>query len=134
MKSRAMSGRTPVEKQHLIPRATPAEVYAVVSDFGAYPRLFPEMKGTRLLGGADAAVAGGVARVEFRLQVVLPIRYVLDVTCDPAAHTLDWRFVEGEIVTDSVGGWRLAAEGEGTVMSYRVALEREVRRRQGLET
>ncbi|SRR5579884_1846807 len=117
------SGRTPVEKRHLIARATPAEVYAVVTDFGAYPRLFPEMKSVRVLSGDQAPAAGGTARVEFRLQIVLPVRYVLDMVCDPAGHGLDWTFVEGEIVTDSVGGWRLAADGDGTAVTYRVALD-----------
>lgn len=117
------SGRTPVEKRHLIARAAPAEVYAVVTDFSAYPRLFPEMKSVRVLSGEQAPLAGGTARVEFRLQIVLPVRYVLDMVCDPAAHSLEWTFVEGEIVTDSVGGWRLLPEGDGTAVTYRVALD-----------
>ena len=116
-------GRAPVEKRHLVPRATPAEVYAVVTDFTAYPRLFSEMKAVRVISGAEAAAAGGTTRVEFRLQVVLPVRYVLDMVCDPVAHTLDWTFVEGEIVADSAGGWRFAPEGDGTMMTYRVALD-----------
>lgn len=124
LKLRPMSsGRAPVEKRHLIARATPAEVYAVVTDFAAYPRLFSEMKGTRVISGAGAPAAGGTIRVEFRLQVVLPVRYVLDMACDPAAHTLDWTFVEGEIVADSAGGWRFVAEGDDTLMTYRVALD-----------
>ena len=116
-------GRAPVEKRHLVARATPAEVYAVVSDFEAYPRLFSEMKATRVISGAEAAKSGGTMRVEFRLQVVLPVRYVLDMVCDPAAHTLSWTFVEGEIVADSQGGWRFEAQGDGTMMTYRVALD-----------
>lgn len=118
-----MSARTPVEKRHFVARATPAEVYAVVTDFAAYPQLFSEMKSVRVLSGEQAPVAGGTVRVEFRLQIVLPVRYVLDMVCDPAAHSLEWTFVEGEIVTDSVGGWRLVAEGDGTALTYRVALD-----------
>ncbi|HVT10569.1 MAG TPA: SRPBCC family protein [Polyangia bacterium] len=118
-----MSDRAPVERRHVIAGATPAQVYDVVSDFAAYPRLFPEMKATRVLSGGDAPRAGGIIRVEFRLQIVLPVRYVLDLVCDPAAHTMDWTFVEGEIVTHSVGSWRLTAEGDGTAMTYRVSLD-----------
>jgi len=118
-----MSGREPVERRHFIARSAPAEIYAVVTDFEAYPRLFSEMKAVRVLGGAEAPAAGGTARVEFRLQIVLPIRYVLDLACDPQALTVDWKFVEGEIVTDSVGSWRLAPEGGGTAMTYRVSLD-----------
>jgi ribosome-associated toxin RatA of RatAB toxin-antitoxin module len=113
-----MSGREPVQRRHLLPRATPAEVYAVVTDFAAYPRLFPEIKATRVV-----QTTGPVVRVEFRAQIVLPIRYVLDLTCDPDRGTVDWTFVEGEIVADSVGGWRFSAEGEGTAIEYRVSLE-----------
>ena len=153
------SGREPVQKRHLLSRATPAEVYAVVTDFAAYSRLFPEIKATRVL-----ETKGALVRVEFRAQIVLPIRYVLDLVCDPERRTVDWTFVEGEIVTDSVGGWRMTPEGEGTAIDYRVALEvkapvpgfvlrkvtdglvaaslpnmfaaieREVRKRQGLQT
>lgn len=154
-----MSGREPVERRHHIPRATPGDVYAVVTDFGAYPRLFPEFKETRVV-----STSGNTVRVEFRAQVVIAVRYVLDLVCDPTALTVDWTFVEGEIVTGSNGGWRFQAAGDGTTIDYRAALdvraplpgfllrkvtdglvaaslpnmfasiEREVRRRQGLQT
>ena len=55
-----MSAREPVHRTHLIARATPAEVYAVVTDFPAYPRLFPEFKQTRVV-----STTGNVVRVEF---------------------------------------------------------------------
>jgi ribosome-associated toxin RatA of RatAB toxin-antitoxin module len=118
-----MSAREPVERRHVVARATPAEVYAVVTDFAVYPRLFPEMKAVRVVSGAEAPAAGGTVRVEFRLQIVLAVRYVLDLRCDPAARTVDWTFVEGEIVTDSVGSWRFATEGDGVAMTYRVSLD-----------
>jgi ribosome-associated toxin RatA of RatAB toxin-antitoxin module len=118
-----MSERAPVERRHVVAGATPAQLYDVVSDFPSYPHLFPEMKATRVLSGAEAPRAGGTIRVEFRLQIVLPVRYVLDIVCDPAAHTLDWTYVEGEIVTASVGGWRFVPEGGGTAMTYRVLLD-----------
>jgi ribosome-associated toxin RatA of RatAB toxin-antitoxin module len=158
-----MSGREPVQRRHVLPRATPAEVYGVVTDFAVYPRLFPELKSIRIV-----ETKGLVTRVEFRAQVILPVRYVLDLACDPDRWTVDWTFVEGEIVTNSVGGWRFASEGDGTApataMEYRAslevkaplpgfvlrkitdglvaaslpnmfaAIEREVRRRQGLQT
>jgi coenzyme Q-binding protein COQ10 len=154
-----MSTREPVERRHHIARSTPAEVYAVVTDFAAYPRLFPEIKATRVL-----TTTGNVVRVEFQAQVVVSVRYVLDLACDAVAATVAWTFVEGEIVADSVGGWRFAAAGDGTTIDYQVAMdiraplpgfvlrkvtdglvaaslpnmfasiEREVRKRQGLQT
>ena len=55
--------------------------------------------------------------MEFKLEMVIAIRYVLDLVCDAAAGTVDWTYVEGEIVTDSRGGWRFTAEGDGTPRS-----------------
>ena len=39
-----MSAREPVHRTHFVARAVPADVYAIVTDFPAYPRLFPEIK------------------------------------------------------------------------------------------
>jgi ribosome-associated toxin RatA of RatAB toxin-antitoxin module len=102
----------------MVARATPSEVYAVVTDFAAYARLFPEFKQTRVV-----STTGKVVRVEFRAEVVIAVRYVLDLSCDPAALTVDWTFVEGEIVTGSMGGWRFTAAGDGTRVDYRAALD-----------
>jgi ribosome-associated toxin RatA of RatAB toxin-antitoxin module len=119
-----MSGREPVHKRYLLSRAKPTQVYGVVNDFAAYPGLFPEIKGTSVLrAGTPSADGKVVTRVEFRAQVVLPVRYVLDLSCDAAANTIDWTFVEGEIITNSVGSWRFSAEGEATAIDYRVALD-----------
>jgi ribosome-associated toxin RatA of RatAB toxin-antitoxin module len=107
----------PVRRSHLCPEATPAEVYAVVTDFASYPRLFKEMKSVEVL-----STDGNRRRVQFRLEMVVAIRYVLDLICDPDAFTVDWTFVEGEVVTGSQGGWRFTPEGLGTRMDYQAAL------------
>jgi ribosome-associated toxin RatA of RatAB toxin-antitoxin module len=99
-------------------QATPREVYDVVVDFPAYPRLFPELNGARIIS-TDALVI----RAEFRAQMVLPVRYVLDLTCLPDVPSIDWRFVEGEVVTDNTGSWRFTPEPGGTRVDYRVALD-----------
>lgn len=90
----------------------------MVVDFLSYPRLFPELREARVM-----ETDGKRVRVEFRAQVVVPARYVLDLLCDPEALTVDWNFVEGDIVTNSSGGWRLRAEGSGTFVEYSAALE-----------
>ncbi|HEX4406169.1 MAG TPA: SRPBCC family protein [Polyangia bacterium] len=116
-----MDTRAPVRRRQLIPRATPRQVYDVVVDFPAYPRLFPELKEARVLSSA-----GDVARVEFKAQIVLPIRYVLDLTClgeGGGPLTVDWTYVEGEVVTNSVGGWRFTAEGDGVAVEYTASLD-----------
>jgi ribosome-associated toxin RatA of RatAB toxin-antitoxin module len=120
-------GAEPVRRNHFVPGATPADVYAVVVDFAAYPRLFPEFSSTRVL--VDGQRASGAAdgakrvRVEFNVKVMVTARYVLDLVCDPAATTVDWTFVEGEVVTASEGSWRFTAEGGGTRVDYAAALE-----------
>jgi ribosome-associated toxin RatA of RatAB toxin-antitoxin module len=117
-----MDAREPVRRRQLIPRATPRQVYDVVVDFPAYPRLFPELKGARVL-----STTGAVVRVEFLAHMVLPIRYVLDLTCTPEPAsgplTVDWTYVEGEVVANSVGGWRFSAEGDGVAVAYTVSLD-----------
>jgi len=120
-----MDAREPVRRRHHVARATPREVFDVVVDFPAYPRLFPELKEARVLSKTDAPGVGAyVARVEFRAHMVLPVRYVLDLTCKGEGPlTVDWTYVEGEVVTSSVGGWRFAPEGDGTSVDYTVSLD-----------
>jgi ribosome-associated toxin RatA of RatAB toxin-antitoxin module len=108
----------PVSKTALFKDVAPAAVYAVVVDFPAYPRLFPEIKAARVLSAEGKRV-----RAELRGNIVLPFRYVLDLDCDAEALTVDWRYVEGEVVKHSEGGWRFSAEDGGTRVDYRVAME-----------
>ena len=115
---RDMDIRAPVERSYLVRDATPRDVYDVVVDFEAYPRLFPEFKAVRVLDRRPS-----ILRVEFRVEVVLSVRYVLDLRCDPQALTVDWTYVEGEIVIDSTGGWRFSQDPSGTKVDYRAALQ-----------
>jgi ribosome-associated toxin RatA of RatAB toxin-antitoxin module len=113
-----MDAREPVRRRQVIARATPRQVYDVIVDFPAYPRLFPELKGARVV-----SITGAVVRVEFVAHMVLPIRYVLDLTCTPETPAVEWTYVEGEVVTNSVGGWRFSAEGDGVAVEYTVSLD-----------
>ncbi len=108
----------PVRRTHRITGALPAAVYAVVVDFPSYPKFFPEIKNARVI-----SVDGLCTRVEFRAQLVLPARYVLDLICDPTALTITWTFVEGEIVTNSTGRWSFTAQGDATLMDYETSLD-----------
>jgi ribosome-associated toxin RatA of RatAB toxin-antitoxin module len=96
---------------------TPAQIYAVVVDFPAYPQLFPEIKQTKVL-----ANNGQKARVEFRGYMVLPFRYVLDLDCDAQAGRVSWTYVEGEMVKNSVGSWHFVVECDGTRVDYETSL------------
>ena len=97
---------------------SPKAAYAVVVDFAAYPRLFPEIKAAKVLSSSGKRV-----RAEFRGNIVVPFRYVLDLDCDEDALTVDWRYVEGEVVKNSEGGLRFTAEGSGARVEYKVAME-----------
>src|SRR5262249_3804907 len=108
----------PVRREHFVSQASPAELYAIVTDFPAYPRLFPEFKTVRVL-----QTEGRRVRVEYVAQVVVAARYVLDLTCDAEANSVDWTFVEGDIVSDSTGSWRFRADGQGTWIDYRASLD-----------
>ena len=122
-----MDPREPVRRRQHVARATPRELYDVVVDFPAYPRLFPELKEARVVSKTGTPT-GELARVEFRAHMVLPIRYVLDLACASAPAgggplTIDWTYVGGEVVTSSVGGWRFSVEGDGTAVDYTVSLD-----------
>jgi ribosome-associated toxin RatA of RatAB toxin-antitoxin module len=110
----------PVRHSAFMAGASPAEVFAVVVDFPAYPRLFPEIKQARVL-----QTEAGRVRAEFRGNLLLPYRYVLDLDCDAQAGTVKWTYVEGEVVKDSTGGWRFAAEAGGTRVDYQATLRIE---------
>jgi ribosome-associated toxin RatA of RatAB toxin-antitoxin module len=110
----------PIKKTALMRGVQPAAVYAVVVDFAAYPRLFSELKDARVLSHEGKRV-----RVEFRGNIVVAFRYVLDLDCDPDALTVDWHYVEGEVVKNSQGGWRFTAQDDGTLAEYQVAMDIE---------
>ena len=107
----------PVRRSQLVSGAQPAELYAVITDFEAYPRLFREVKSVRVLERDGTRV-----RVEFKLDLMVAVRYVLDLVCDSSALTVDWTYVEGEVVTRSQGSWRFVPQPGGTRLDYQVEL------------
>ncbi len=107
----------PVRRTHHVPGARPRAIYDIVTDFAAYPRLFREIKSARIL-----SVDGNRSRVEFRVEMVVAIRYTLDLVCNPEALSVDWTYVEGEVVTGSEGSWRFREQDGGTLIEYQAAL------------
>jgi ribosome-associated toxin RatA of RatAB toxin-antitoxin module len=110
----------PVRHSAIMAGLQPAQVYAVVVDFSVYPRLFPEIKQTKVLGNNGQSV-----QVEFRGNMVLPFRYVLNLVCDAQAGSVTWTYVEGEMVKNSTGSWRFSPEGAGTRVDYQTSLQIE---------
>ena len=111
---------SPVTRSARFSGLTPAEVFAVVVDFPAYPKLFPEIKEARVL-----SCEGRRVRAEFKGNIVVPFRYVLDLDCDEAVPAVTWTTVEGQVVKRSEGGWRFFADGDGTQVEYQVSLDIE---------
>jgi hypothetical protein len=105
-----------ITREHVIRGVAPRAVYDIVTDYACYPRIFPEFTGCRVL-----SEEGATKRVEFRARVVVEVRYVLDILHDVEKTTTRWTFVEGEVVSDSVGGWQLSGEGD-TFIKYHAGM------------
>ncbi|MFI0417005.1 SRPBCC family protein [Spongiactinospora sp. 9N601] len=99
-------------------------VMAVIADFAAYPEWAGQVKSAQVLS-ADAA--GRPAEVRFTLDAgVISDSYVLayDWHDDEA---VGWRIAEpGAMVSGLTGGYRLAAAGGGTKVTYELAVELKV--------
>jgi ribosome-associated toxin RatA of RatAB toxin-antitoxin module len=106
-----------IEREHVIRGAAPREAYDVVTDYACYPRVFPEFTKVTVVQRDGAR-----QRVEFIAKVVIEVRYVLDIVHDEEQLKTSWTFVEGKIVSDSVGGWQFTARGPDTHIKYRAGI------------
>jgi ribosome-associated toxin RatA of RatAB toxin-antitoxin module len=107
-----------IEREQLVKGLTPKQLYDVVTDYSCYPRIFPEFTGAQVL-----STTGTTRRVEFRATVgVVKVRYTLDIVHDDAACKTEWTFVEGEVVSDSKGGWHFVPEGADTRIRYHAGI------------
>jgi ribosome-associated toxin RatA of RatAB toxin-antitoxin module len=107
-----------IEREQLVPGLAPQALYDVVTDYSCYPRIFPEFSGCKVI-----SENGTTRRVEFRARVAMvEVRYTLDIVHDPATWKTEWTFVEGEVVSDSKGGWQFVPEGDGTRIKYHAGM------------
>ncbi|MDX2020557.1 MAG: SRPBCC family protein [Deltaproteobacteria bacterium] len=107
----------PVRRSQTFVGVQPRSVFDVVADFESYPRFFKEIQGAKVVSRQ-----GSVVRADFKVPLMLPVRYVLDLKCDPESLAISWTFVEGDIVTNNEGAWRFAAAGADTRVDYEVSL------------
>lgn len=107
----------PVRRSETFLDLAPRAVYDVVTDFESYPRFFKEIRTVNVLDRN-----GDTTRAEFHVPMLLPVRYVLDMVCDPVALGVRWSFVDGDIVTGNRGAWSFTADGAGTRVDYEVSL------------
>jgi len=107
-----------IEREQVVRGLSPKQLYDVVTDYPCYPRIFPEFTGCRVV-----SEDGATKRVEFRARVaVVEVRYVLDIVHDTEHFKTEWTFVEGEVVSDSKGGWQFIPEGGDTRIRYHAGM------------
>lgn len=98
----------------------PAEaLYQVVTDYESYPRWLPEFKEARVLKRD-----GDTVDVEFTFAIPLKkIRYSIRVVHEPAKLSTAWTFLGGDIIDDTVGGWRFEKiDDHSTRVHYRAGV------------
>jgi carbon monoxide dehydrogenase subunit G len=95
-------------------------VMAVIADFDAYPEWATGVRSAETLSrGAD----GRAQRVRFRLDAgMIKDSYVLGYDWDGDTH-VSWELAEaGSVVSEMAGAYRLADRGDGTDVTYELAV------------
>ena len=87
--------------------APPHRVYALITDFEAYPDFVPNQSATTVLSHA-----GQTWQVRFELSVARKLEYVLDLEGTPDER-LEWRLVQGDMMKANEGRWILEALPDG---------------------
>ena len=102
--------------------ATPDEVYTVIADLEAYPEWADDVLRTEVVERTEDGLPEIVAfAVDARIATV---HYVLQYQHDPP-HRVRWRLVEGEMLSQLDGSYRLAPAPDGTT-TVRYALEADL--------
>ena len=107
-----------VEEETVL-KAPAQALYEVVTDYERYPEWLPEFKSARVLRRE-----GETVDVEFTFAIPLKkIRYSIRVAHDPEHLTTNWTFLDGEIIDDTVGGWRFEPiDDQTTRVHYRAGV------------
>ena len=104
----------------IIVDATPAQVMAVIADFEAYPEWAQGMKQAEVVQeGAD----GRAEQVHFELEAA-PIKDSYTLAYDwQGESAVRWNLVEGRMLKAMEGAYELRPSGDGTEVTYRLAVE-----------
>jgi ribosome-associated toxin RatA of RatAB toxin-antitoxin module len=110
-------------------KASAEALYKVVTDYESYPRWLPEFKEARVIKRD-----GDTVDVEFTFAIPLKkIRYSIRVVHTPAELTTAWTFLGGDIVDDTVGGWRFEKiDDQTTRVHYRAGVSVNVPMSKGI--
>lgn len=101
--------------------ASPADVMAVIADFGAYPEWASGIRSADV-EGRDGD--GRATRVRFKLDAgMVKDSYVLGYDWD-GDSSVRWSLAEpGSVVSAMTGGYLLAARGGGTEVTYDLTVD-----------
>jgi len=104
----------------IIVDATPAQVMAVIADFPAYPEWAQGMKQAEVVEeGAD----GRAQQVHFELEAA-PIKDSYTLAYEwQGDSAVKWNLVEGRMLKAMEGAYELRPSGDGTEVTYRLAVE-----------
>jgi coenzyme Q-binding protein COQ10 len=105
----------PAASRSILFNASADRVFAVVREYDKYPLFLPEVKDVRIL-----ARDGNKAEVRFEVELIKRIRYTLRMEEQPPT-SIHWSLLEGEIIKDNTGSWRLEPRADGkTQATYSV--------------
>lgn len=104
--------------------ATPGDVLDVIAELGDYPAWAAGMKKVEVLEEVD----GWPVQARFTVdQAPITDSYVLDYSWDvdeDGVGTISWTLAEkGSIITALDGSYQLAAAGDGTSVTYNLAVD-----------
>jgi len=100
--------------------ATPAQVMAVIADFPAYPEWAQGMKQAEVV---EEGPDGRAEQVHFELEAA-PIKDSYTLAYDwQGDSAVRWNLVEGKMLKAMEGAYELRPSGDGTEVTYRLAVE-----------
>jgi ribosome-associated toxin RatA of RatAB toxin-antitoxin module len=108
----------------IVIEAGPAEIMAVIADFGAYPHWAKGVTTAEVVSTCDAGRHAGRAERVFFVLDVSPIKdeYTLAYTWD-GDREVTWTLAEGKMLRALDGAYVLTPRGATTEVTYRLALD-----------
>jgi uncharacterized membrane protein len=101
--------------------APPERTYEVASDYERYPEWAKDVKQANIV---ERDAEGRGAKVEYRAAAFgRSTRYVLQYDYSQAPAAFSWTLVEGEMVRTIDGSYRFDRDGDGTRVSYDLAID-----------
>jgi len=101
--------------------APPERTYEIATDYERYPEWAKDVKQASVL---ERDAEGRGAKVEYRAAAFgRSTRYVLQYDYSQAPAAFSWTLVEGEMVRAIDGSYRFDRDGEGTRVSYDLAID-----------